>query len=76
MFRFLLLYQPGLCPGPRLGRSRGPSAPLRSLAGALCAPRPSCADENGTLATVESSGCFDREAATDYMAHKLERSGW
>src|SRR6185436_2045847 len=23
---------PGLCPGPRLGRSRGPHAPLRSLA--------------------------------------------
>jgi RimJ/RimL family protein N-acetyltransferase len=28
----------GLCPGPRLGRSRGPCARLRSLAGALRAP--------------------------------------
>src|SRR4051794_40863318 len=28
----------GLCPEPRLGRSRGPHAPRRSLAGAPCAP--------------------------------------
>ena len=32
-------YYVGLRPKPRLGRSRGPSAPLRSLAGAPCAPR-------------------------------------
>src|SRR5438132_201064 len=32
--------RPGLCPGPRLGRSRGPDTPRRSLAGAPCAPKP------------------------------------
>src|SRR5438874_2118181 len=32
------LLQSGLCPEPRLGRSWGPKAPLRSLAGALCTP--------------------------------------
>jgi hypothetical protein len=40
--------RPGLCPGPRLGRSWGPNAPLRSLAGALCAP-PSCGNEDTIL---------------------------
>src|SRR5207247_9810751 len=34
----LVIFFLGLCPSPRLGRSRGPYAPLRSLAGALCAP--------------------------------------
>src|SRR5262249_30176918 len=38
----------GLCPTPRLGRSRGPHAPLRSLAAALCAA-PLCGKENRIL---------------------------
>src|SRR5207249_6969931 len=38
----------GLRPTPRLGRSRGPFAPRRSLAGALCAP-PLCGNENRIL---------------------------
>jgi hypothetical protein len=44
------LNQTGLCPVPRLGRSRGPSAPLRSLAGAPCAPESFHSD----------TACFDR----------------
>ena len=28
-----LMTRPGLCPGPRLGRLRGPNAPRRSLRG-------------------------------------------
>jgi hypothetical protein len=35
----------GLRPTPRLGHSWGPYTPLRSLAGALCAP-PLCGNEN------------------------------
>src|SRR5438094_2395886 len=38
----------GAPPTPRLGRSRGPFAPRRSLAGALCAP-PLCGNENRIL---------------------------
>ena len=38
----------GLRPTPRLGRLRGPFAPLRSLAGALCAP-PLCGSANEIL---------------------------
>ena len=38
----------GLRPTPRLGRLRGPDAPRRSLAGALCAP-PLCGNENRIL---------------------------
>jgi VCBS repeat protein len=47
--------QPGLRPGPRLGRSRGPLAPRHALAGALCAP-PLCGNDNGMRIMAPPSG--------------------
>ena len=64
----------GLRPTPRLGRLRGPDAPRRSLAGALCAP-PLYGNENRILVRsritvperVAKSTCLTAEDAKDAL---------
>jgi mannose-6-phosphate isomerase-like protein (cupin superfamily) len=73
--------KPGLCPGPRLGRSRGPHSPLRSLAGAPCAPRPLCDQQSEILVTRRITAHYSkairiRHVAVHFSFVLVASTGW